>query len=239
VTWTSTSIIETIVPATVEVYTTLAGYTTSIETIMYETSTSLCPVTTISTVSGKEVTIIYTSTSLIVLQVPTTIIDYTTYLTTCYETTEVYTTETAYTTAYTTVSSGSTITGYITLTSTIELTSAYTITSTFEPPTTKATVFIPITLATSVPVYTVVTIPSEKTATLSGNTIYSTIPFTSASTVTAPPATTSAPGTTIILSTPTPTTSAPLQVSSNAAAQATNGPMAYAVAGAMALLALA
>lgn len=73
--------------------TTLAGATTSIETVVYQTSTSLCPVTEVSTISGKEVTVVYTSTSLIVVQVPTTIVEYTTELTTCYETTEVYTTE--------------------------------------------------------------------------------------------------------------------------------------------------
>ena len=73
--------------------TTLAGMTTSIETFVYETSTSLCPVTEVSTISGQEVTVVYTSTSLIVVQVPTTIVEYTTILTTCYETTEVYTTE--------------------------------------------------------------------------------------------------------------------------------------------------
>jgi hypothetical protein len=73
--------------------TTLAGGTTSVETWVYETSTSLCPVTEISTISGAEVTVVYTSTSLIEVKVPTTIVEYTTYLTTRYATTEVYTTE--------------------------------------------------------------------------------------------------------------------------------------------------
>jgi hypothetical protein len=73
--------------------TTLAGGTTTVETWVYETSTSYCPVTEVSTISGQEVTVVYTSTSLIEVKVPTTIVEYTTALTTCYETTEVYTTE--------------------------------------------------------------------------------------------------------------------------------------------------
>jgi hypothetical protein len=56
--------------------TTLAAATTTIETWVYETSTSLCPVTEVQTISGAEVTVVYTSTSLIVQQVPTTIIEY-------------------------------------------------------------------------------------------------------------------------------------------------------------------
>lgn len=89
--------------------TTLAPETTWVETVAYETITSLCPVTETETVSGVEVTVIYTSTSLIVQEVPTTIIDYTTVLTTCYETTEVYTTTTCIESFYTTVSAGSTV----------------------------------------------------------------------------------------------------------------------------------
>ena len=55
--------------------TTLAPVTTSIETWVYETSTSLCPITEISTISGSEVTVIYTSTSLIEVNVPTTLVE--------------------------------------------------------------------------------------------------------------------------------------------------------------------
>ena len=82
------------------------------------------------------------------VQVPTTIVDYTTALTTCYETTEVYTTESCIETDYTTVSAGSTIVirksrvyascsrfhadslPEVTETNTIEVTSVYTVTST-------------------------------------------------------------------------------------------------------------
>jgi hypothetical protein len=74
--YTTTSIVQVVVPTTVEAYTTLAPETTTIETWVYETSTSLCPVTEVQTVSGAEVTVVYTSTSLIVKQVPTTIIAY-------------------------------------------------------------------------------------------------------------------------------------------------------------------
>ncbi len=108
----------------------------------------------------------------------------------------------------------------MTETNTIEVTSAYTITETLEPPTTKATVFVPITLETSAAVTEVITIPSERTATSTSGTIILTSTFTTETSVTGPP-----------------TTSAPQQVSQGAAA--TNHPMAYAVAGAMALLALA
>ena len=107
--YTTTSVVETIVPTTVDFYTTPAPQTTSIETLVYSTSTSLCPVTEISTISGQEVTFVYTSTSLVEVKVATTIVEYTTALTTCYETTEVYLTETCYETDYTTVSAGSTI----------------------------------------------------------------------------------------------------------------------------------
>lgn len=55
--------------------TTLAGITTSVESTAYSTSTEICEYTTISTISGAEVTIVYTSTSLIEVQVPTTIVE--------------------------------------------------------------------------------------------------------------------------------------------------------------------
>jgi hypothetical protein len=111
----------------------------------------------------------------------------------------------------------------VTETNTVLVTSAYTITKTLEPPTTKATVYVPITLGTEIPVTEVITIPSEQTATLSSGTVFTTIPVVTKSTVTAPP--TSA------------TTSAPLQLTSNPAA--TNRPAAYVIAGAVALFALA
>jgi hypothetical protein len=87
----------------------LAPITKSIETYVYSTETTLCPVTEIKTVGGAVVTVVYTSTSLIVQKVPTTIYEYTTQLTTCYATTEVYTTKVEYETDYTTVSAGSTV----------------------------------------------------------------------------------------------------------------------------------
>ena len=133
------------------------------------------------------------------------------------------------------------------MTNTIEVTSAYTVTSTYEPPTTKATVFVPITLATSVPVTEVVTYPSERTETTSGGTVYVTSSYIVASTYTPPPVETTVPMTTATVVPPPPsntstsagfsaTTSAPLQVTSSGA-QPTNKPIAVAVAGAMAFLA--
>ena len=125
------------------------------------------------------------------------------------------------------------------MTNTIEVTSAYTVTSTYEPPTTKATVYVPITLATSVAVTEVDTVPSEKTATTSGGTVYVTSSYMVSSTVTATPPTTTLPVTTATVA-PSPTSassSSPLQVSSNGA-QPTNKPVTLAIAGAMALLAL-
>jgi len=97
------------IPTTYYSTETLAPVTTSVVTFVYETSTSLCPITTVSTISGSAVTVVYTSTSLIVKQVPTTIVYKTTVLTTLYETTNTYTTTTCFTTYYTTVSAGSTI----------------------------------------------------------------------------------------------------------------------------------
>ncbi|CZT50529.1 uncharacterized protein RSE6_11535 [Rhynchosporium secalis] len=239
VTWTSKSLIYTIVPTKVDVYTTLAPSTKYIETYVYQTSTSLCPITETKTVSGYPVEVVHTSTSLIVVKVPTTIYQTTTVLTTCYATEDVYTTLSKYESYYVTVSAGSTISVYVTKTNTILLTSSYTVTHTLEPPTTKATVFVPITLATSIGVTEIVTIPSEVTATLQGSSVFTTIPFPTKSTLTAPPVTvTPAPATTPSPS-PSPTSSAPLQISSNAAP--TNAPFAFAgaMAGAMAMIALA
>jgi hypothetical protein len=125
-----------------------------------------------------------------------------------------------------------------TITSTIEVTNAYTITSTYEPPTTEATVVVPITLGTSIPVTEVVTVPSEETETTTGGVVYTSIIVPVSSTYTAPPGTTTVPASTAtISSTKTPSSSAPLEVSTGAAP--TNKPMAYALAGAMALFALA
>jgi hypothetical protein len=53
--------------------TTLPGGTTGVESWVYETITSLCPVTETKTISGEEVTVTYTTTSEIVTQVPTTV----------------------------------------------------------------------------------------------------------------------------------------------------------------------
>lgn len=209
-TWTSTSLIYTVVPTKVDVYTTLAPTTKYIETYVYQTSTSLCPTTETKTISGKAVEVIYTSTSLVVQKIPTTIYETTVLLTTSYATEEVHTTLSKYETYYVTVSAGSTISIHVTQTNTILVTSSYTIIKTLEAPTTKATIYVPITLGTSVHVTEVVTIPAEATATLPGSSV---IPL------------------------PSPTSSAPLQVSSNAAP--TNRPFALAVAGAMAMIALA
>ncbi|KAK0113159.1 hypothetical protein ONS95_014858 [Cadophora gregata] len=230
-TWTSTSLIYTVLPTKVDVYTTLAPTTKYIETYVYQTSTSLCPVTETKTISGKPVEVIYTSTSLVVEKIPTTIYETTTLLTTCYATEDVYTTLSKFETYYVTESAGSTISVYITETNTILLTSSYTITKTLEPPTTKATIYVPITLGTSVGITEVVTIPSEVTATLPGSSVFTTIPVVTQSTVTAPPVTVTP------VPTPSPTSSAPLEISSNAAP--TNGPLAFAIAGAMAMIALA
>ena len=221
--------------------TTLPDVTKTVQTWVYETSTSLCPVTETKTVAGVPHTVVYTSTSLIVVKVPTTIVDYTTASYTKYATTEVYETESFYETVYTTVSAGSTIVLTETGTSTISITGTYTVTKTLEPPTTKATVFVPITLATSVPYTEVVTYPSEVTATAGGSTVYSTIPIPETSTYVPPPSTSVVvpSPTTILISqtfTPSPTSSAPVQITG--AASANNVPKAFAF-GAMALLALA
>jgi hypothetical protein len=247
VTYTTTSVVADHEKTTIEAYTTLPPVTEAVTTEVDITSSSLCPVTETKTISGEEVTIVYTSTSLIVVKVPTTIFAYTTTSATEYETTEVFTTESAFETFYTTVSVGSTIVITESITSTILVTSAYTITKTAEPPTTKATVFVPITLATSVPTYVEVTVPSEKTATTNGGTVYSTVPVPETSTFTSPPVTYTPPP--VVLNTTaivTPTTAPPPPSSSTTAAPSqitnaavTNAPMAFVVAGIMAIFALA
>ncbi|KAI9050044.1 hypothetical protein LZ554_006189 [Drepanopeziza brunnea f. sp. 'monogermtubi'] len=230
--WTSTSLIYTVVQTKVEEYTTLAPITTYIETYVFQTSTSLCPITETKTVSGKVVEGVYTSTSLVVEKIPTTIYETVTLLTTCYATQDVYTTLSEYETYYTTVSAGSTVVIPVTETNTVLLTSSYTITKTLEPPTTKATIYVPITLGTTVFATEVVTFPSEVTATLPGSSVFTTIPIVQSSTVVLP-ASTITP-----VSSPSPSPSAPVQISTNAAAQPTNGPLALAIAGAMAMIAL-
>ncbi|KAI6712205.1 hypothetical protein JHW43_005249 [Diplocarpon mali] len=230
-TWTSTSLIYTIVPTRVEATTTLAPTTKYIETYVYQTSTSICPLTQTKTISGKPVEVIYTSTSLIVEKIPTTLYETTTLLTTCYATEDVYTTLYKHETFYTTVSAGSTIVVPVTETNTVLLTSSYTITKTLEPPTTKATIYLPITLETSVPVTEVITNPSEVTATLSGF-VSTTISGLASGTAIQTSSTTVAPAA-------PPSSSAPAQDASNAAAQLINGPFALAIAGVMAMLALA
>lgn len=89
VTYTTTSLIETVLHPTVEAYTTLAAATITTEALVYQTSTSLCPYTITSTIAGKEVVVVYTSTSLIVTQVEVPATVYTTALTTIYQTAEV------------------------------------------------------------------------------------------------------------------------------------------------------
>jgi len=211
--------------------------TTYVDTEVYTTYTSICPVTETKTLAGSTIFEVHSTVSTIIVKVPTTIYDYTSVLTTQYETTEIYATESWFETFFTTISAGSTIVITETLTSTIHITSAYTLTSTFEPPTTKATVFIPITLATSIPTIEVITVPSEVTETTQGGTIYSTVPIPSTSIV-SPPSTTTTTFPTTVLTTPPPSnTSAPIQVSGNSAA--TNAPVAYAIVGAMAFFALA
>ncbi|PBP22704.1 hypothetical protein BUE80_DR006417 [Diplocarpon rosae] len=216
-TWTSTSLIYSIVPTKLEATVTRAPTTKYIETYVYQTSTSLCPITETKTISGQPVEVIYTSTSLVVEKIPTTLYETITLMTTYYATEDVYTTLYEYETFHTTISAGSTIVIPVTETNTVILTSSYTITETIENPTTKSTVYVPMTLGTSIPVTEVITIPSEETATLSG------------------PVSTTTPG--LTPSTATLDSSAPAQLPSNAASQLTTGPLALAIAGAMAMLA--
>ncbi|KAH8595597.1 hypothetical protein B0O99DRAFT_150882 [Bisporella sp. PMI_857] len=238
-TYLTTSLVTITKPTTIEQYTTLAPVTKTFVSYVYSTSTSLCPVTTTKTVSGYPVEVIYTSTSVIVVKVPTTIVEYTTAIATEYETTKVYTTQSAYETVYTTVSAGHTVVLTYTVTGTVLVTKTYTVTSVAKPPITKATVSTAITIVTSVPVTQILTYPSERTSTANGGTFYSTVLIPVSSTFIPPPAVVTPPPTTILTTaSPVPTTSAPIQISSGAAAP-TNAPMALAVVGAMAVLALA
>ncbi|TAQ87746.1 hypothetical protein B7494_g3905 [Chlorociboria aeruginascens] len=152
------------------------------------TYTTESPVIVTKTSAGSNYTKVYTTTSTIETILPTTITQYTTLApSTVTSFTEVFETTTCIESVYTTVSANTTIVETVTLTSTIPVTSTYTITSTSEPPTTKATVYTPITIQTSVPEYIVVTVPSERTAT-EGTTVYFTATYTLTST-TEPPTT--------------------------------------------------
>jgi len=210
---------------------------TSAKTDYYTTYTTECDITETKTLAGSTIIQVVPRTSTVTKHLETVV--------------EVF--------VPITISSSATVIEVITLPSevtktqfsetleTIKITSY----STTEPPTTKATLLNPITLATSETYVEVITLPSESTEILPGSTIYSTIPIPITSFVSRVPSTTSIP--TLLLpptsspvpsttSTPTalppPTsTSAPTQVTGLASAN--NIPVAYAIIGAMALLALA
>jgi hypothetical protein len=61
------------VPTTYYATVTGPSETTAVQTEVYETITSLCPVTETKTVSGQEVTVTYTTTSTYVTHAETTI----------------------------------------------------------------------------------------------------------------------------------------------------------------------
>ncbi|PQE05413.1 repetitive proline-rich cell wall protein [Rutstroemia sp. NJR-2017a BVV2] len=249
-TYTSTSYIVTRVPSTVEIVTSVPGGTAVVETDVYVTSTSYCPVTEVSTICEYSSTnssvkvandkqLVFTSTILTEVKVPTTIKIYTTTQATEYKTTDVYTTTTNLEAVYTTISAGSTNIYTVTEKNTIKVTSAYTITSILAAPTSETTVYAPTTIANTIQETAIVTIPNVKTVTIP-ITYYANTTFTvhtsvlgapSTITVLSPSTTTQATTTSIIAS------SAPLQVSVNAAA--TNKPVALIFAGAVALWAVA
>jgi hypothetical protein len=216
----------------------------SVTTVSYVESTSYCPITETSTLSGKVVTVVYTSTSLIWKAVPTTIVVYATGKpTTVAITTEIYVTSTSLCpVTLTTTIAGKAVTQTYYETSVIVVTKPYTIWTTYEPPTTKATVIIPSTKLVSAAVTAVTTIPSDKTATSYGQ-VESTIIYTVVKTATGAPAGTTVISTKVtsiaVTSTPTTTTSSgPIQVTSNAAVVAKGqGNGAAAFAGAIAIVA--
>lgn len=161
-----------------------------------------------------------------------------------YLTSDVYTTETCYESFYTTISAGSTITLATTITKVVEVTSKYTITATYEPPTTKATVYVPITQITSVPEYETVTYPTYETATGVGPTIIVTASFKTTASVPSlstviipqkPTTITTTPAVNSTTTAPTSTTSAPLQVTGNAGSM--NKPVVWFAGAGMAVLA--
>ncbi|KAI9645775.1 hypothetical protein NHQ30_005208 [Ciborinia camelliae] len=70
-TYTATSVVETVVPTTIVNTITAAPHTTAVPIEVVETITSLCPVTETTTISGKEVTVTYTTTSFYTTRAPT------------------------------------------------------------------------------------------------------------------------------------------------------------------------
>ncbi|EMR84602.1 putative repetitive proline-rich cell wall protein [Botrytis cinerea BcDW1] len=172
VTKTSTSLIVTEVYTTDYSKTTLPGGTKTIETYVYQTSTSLCPVTEVQTISGVPITKVYTSTIVTEVQVPTTIVQYTTTQATEYKTTDVYETTTCIESVYTTISAGSTIVLTATQTNTIQVTAVQTLTSTVPAAIGETTVYIPTTIGHTIETVAIVTVPSiVRTVTL-GTTYY-------------------------------------------------------------------
>jgi hypothetical protein len=222
VTSTSYSLIVTQVVQAETSQVTVAPPPTTVETYVLSTSTSYCPVTEIQTISGVAVTVISTETSLIQVQVPTTVVLYTTQANTVYETNQVYQTTTCIETYYTTVSAGETYTIATTLTNTIQATEHVTITKTLEA--------APVTLETNVAITQVVTIPSEQTITKPGGTVLASNTVVVQSTVTGAPVVTTSP--------PAPAITSTAPVLTNVGAS-NNAPWAFAFAGAMAFLVLA
>ncbi|PQE30657.1 repetitive proline-rich cell wall protein [Rutstroemia sp. NJR-2017a WRK4] len=249
-TYTSTRYIVTQVPSTVEIVTSVPGGTTLVETDVYMTSTSYCPVTEVSTIceyssssssvkAANDKQLVFTSTILTEVKVPTTIKIYTTAQATEYKTTDVYTTTTDLEAVYTTISAGSTNVYTVTEKSIIKATSAYTLTSILAAPTSEVIVYAPTTVANTIQETAIVTIPNVKTVTLQ-TTYYANTTFTVHSSVLGAPSTvTVLPPSTITQATTASViaSSAPLEVSANAAA--TNKPVALVFAGAVALWAFA
>ncbi|KAG9233980.1 hypothetical protein BJ875DRAFT_424802 [Amylocarpus encephaloides] len=70
--WTSTSLIITHIPKVIKSFETAPPATTTVGTLVLSTSTSICPYTTVETISGLPVTITSSSFSLIFTHVPQT-----------------------------------------------------------------------------------------------------------------------------------------------------------------------
>lgn len=137
-----------------ETYTTTSVYVTKLHTIVYETATgpavtktegdvvyetltSLCPVTETKTIEGETVVVTWTSTSTIKTEVQTTATAYTSYTVTEHVETEVYETVTCPETTYKTVSEGETVYVTETGTETTSVTKEYTVTETIPVTLTK------------------------------------------------------------------------------------------------------
>ncbi|KAK0629872.1 hypothetical protein B0T17DRAFT_635258 [Bombardia bombarda] len=107
-TYTTTSVVETMIPTTTQVTQTGPPVVKTVGNVVYTTATQLQPITETKIIDGSTVEVVWTSTSTFYTRLEQTQTVYTTNVQTAYAQTETYETVTCPETVYTTVSEGET-----------------------------------------------------------------------------------------------------------------------------------